>query len=202
MLKLYHSPMSRSTTVHWMLRELGEPFELIPVDLKAGEHKSPAFLALNPMGKLPTLLDDDVVVTETAAILTYLADRYPKAGLAPAIDAPARAAYLRWMFFSAICIEPAVLDRYLQRETPPSMAGWGSYATVVQTLAGLVGPDRFVLGDRFSAADVYLGSTLGYLLQFKLLEERPEFTGYVARLRERPAWQAARAADAAAAVAV
>lgn len=195
MLVLYHSPHSRSTTAHWMLNEIGEPFELRPIDLQNGEQKSPEFLAINPMGKLPTLTDDGVVVTEAAAVVAYLADRYPKAKLAPAFDAPERATYLRWMFFAASCIEPAVMDNYLKRETPPASAGWGSLDAVVQTLAGAIGPDRFVLGDTFSAADVYIGSTLRYLLQFNLMPKRPEFTGYVERLKQRPAWQKTLAAD-------
>lgn len=197
MLTLYHNPHSRSAMVHYMLHELGEPFEIVPVDLQKGEHKSPEFLALNPMGKIPVLRDGDAVVTEVPAILTYLADKYPKAGLAPAIDAPDRGAYLRWMFFYGSCIEPAATDHYLKRESPPSTAGWGKLDDVLDTLSAGLAPGSWLLGERFSAADVLIGSGLGYMLPFNLIPERPEYVAYVERLEARPAHKAARAADAA-----
>lgn len=197
MLTLYHNPHSRSAMVHYMLHELGEPFEIVPVDLQKGEHKSPEFLKLNPMGKIPVLRDGDVVVTEVPAILTYLADKYPKAGLAPAIDAPERGAYLRWMFFYGSCVEPAATDHYLKRETPPSTAGWGKLDDVLDTLSAGLAPGPWLLGERFSAADVLIGSGLGYMLPFNLIPERQEYVAYVERLEARPAHKAARAADAA-----
>jgi glutathione S-transferase len=195
MLTLYHNPQSRSTTVHFMLHELGEPFEIVPIELKAGEHKKPEFLKINPMGKIPVLRDGDVIVTETPAILTYLADKYPKAGLAPAIDSPDRGAYLRWLFFYGSCFEPALTDLALKRETPPSTAGWGKPAHVLDTLSAGLKPGPWLLGERFSAADVMVGSGVAYMLGFKILPERPEYVDYVARLEARPARKAARAAD-------
>lgn len=197
MLTLYHNPHSRSAMVHYMLHELGEPFEIVPVDLQKGEHKSPEFLKLNPMGKIPVLCDGNVVVTEVPAILTYLADKYPNAGLAPAIDAPDRGAYLRWMFFYGSCIEPAATDHYLKRESPSSTVGWGKLDDVLGTLSAGLTPGPWLLGERFSAADVLIGSGLGYMLPFNLLPERPEYLAYVERLEARPAHKAARAADAA-----
>lgn len=197
MLKLYHNPQSRSTTVHTMLHELGEPFEIVPVDFKRGDHKRPEFLKLNPMGKIPLLIDGDVVVTETPAILAYLADKYPKAGLAPAVDAPERGPYLRWLFFYGSCVEPSVMDHFLKRESPPANAGWGKYDDVVETLSAALKPGPWLLGPRFSAADVMMGSGLGYLVGFKVLPERPEFVDYISRFQARPAFQAAKAADAA-----
>lgn len=197
MLKLYHNPHSRSTVVHTMLHEIGEPFEIVPVDLQKKEQKSPAFLALNPMGKIPVLTDGGVVVTEVPAILAYLADKYPKAGLAPALDAPERGPYLRWMFFYGSCIEPAATAHYLKFEAPASTAGWGTLDNVLDTLSAGLRPGPWLLGDRFSAADVLIGSGLGYLMGFKLIPERPEYTDYVARFEARPAPQAAKAADAA-----
>ncbi|WP_333793614.1 glutathione S-transferase family protein [Hyphomicrobium sp.] len=197
MLTLYHNPHSRSAVVHYMLHELGEPFEIVPVDLQKGEHKSPEFLELNPMGKIPVLRDGNVVVTEVPAILTYVADKYPNAGLAPAIDAPDRGAYLRWMFFYGSCIEPAATDHYLKRESPSSTVGWGKLDDVLGTLSAGLTPGPWLLGERFSAADVLIGSGLGYMLPFNLLPERPEYLAYVERLEARPAHKAARAADAA-----
>jgi glutathione S-transferase len=196
-LTLYHNPQSRSNTVHYMLHELGQPFEIVPIDLKAGEHKAPEFLKLNPMGKLPVLRDGDVIVTETPAILLYLADKYPQAGLAPAVDAPERGPFLRWLFFYGSCFEPAMMDLSLKRESPPSMAGWGKPEDVLDTVSAGLKPGPWLLGDRFSAADVMLASGIAFMLAFKVLPERPEFVAYAARLEERPARKAAKAAQAA-----
>ncbi|WP_439541201.1 glutathione S-transferase family protein [Hyphomicrobium sp.] len=197
MLTLYHNPQSRSTVVHYMLHELGEPFEIVPIDLKAGEHKTPEFLKINPMGKIPVLRDGDTIVTENPAILTYLADKYPSAGLAPAIDAPERGAYLRWLFFYGSCFEPACADMFMKRESPASTVGWGKPADVLDTLTGGLKPGPWLLGERFSAADVMVGSGVAYMLGFKVIPERPEYLDYVARLEARPAHKAAVAADAA-----
>lgn len=197
MLKLYHNPQSRSATVHYMLHELGEPFEIVPIDLKAQEHKSPKFLKINPMGKLPVLVDGDVIVTETPAILLYLADKYPNAGLAPAIDDPQRGAFLRWLFFYGSCFEPALADLFMKRESPASTVGWGKPADVLDTLSLGLTPGPWLLGDRFSAADVMVGSGVAFMLGFKVLPERPEYVAYAARLEDRPARKAAKAADAA-----
>ncbi len=193
MLTLYHNPHSRSATVYYMLHELGEPFEIALIDLKAGEHKSPEFLKINPMGKIPVLKDGDVIITETPAILVYLADKYPNAGLAPAIDDPDRADYLRWLFFYGSCFEPACVDMAMKRETPPSMAGWGKPEDVLETLSAGLKRGPWLLGERFSAADVMFGSGIAYMLGFKILPERPEFVDYVKRLKTRPAYQAAQA---------
>ena len=195
MLTLYHNPQSRSTTVHYMLHEIGEPFEIVPIELKTGEHKRPEFLKINPMGKLPVLRDGDVIITETPAILTYLADKYPEAGLAPAIDSPERATYLRWLFFYGSCFEPALIDLALKRETPPSMSGWGNPEHVLDTLSAALKPGPWLLGERFTAADVMMGSGVAYMLGFKVLPERPEFVEYAARIEARPARKAAKAAD-------
>lgn len=195
MLTLYHNPHSRSMIVHYMLHELGEPFEIVPIDLKAGEQKTPEFLEINPMGKIPVLRDGDAIVTEAPAILVYLADKYPKAGLAPAIDAPERGRYLKWMFFYGSCFEPGMVDLSLKRDTPPSMAGWGAPADVLDTLSAALIPGPWLLGERFSAADVLLGSGIRYMLGFKVLPERPEYLSYVERIEARPAHGAATAAD-------
>lgn len=195
MLTLYHNPQSRSAIVHTMLHELGEPFEVVPIDFQKRDNKSPEFLKLNPMGKIPVLKDGDTVVSEAPAILTYLADKYPKAGLAPAIDAPERGPYLKWMFFYGSCFEPAATDHYMKRESPPTTVGWGTLDNVLDTLSAALEPGRWLLGQRFSAADVLMAQGLGYMLGFKIIPERPEHARYVARYQARPAFQAARAAD-------
>lgn len=196
-LKLHHAAPSRSSTVLWMLEELGEPYELNVLDLKKGETRTPAYLAVNPMGKVPALEHDGLLVTEVGAICLYLADAFPKAGLAPAIGDPLRAAYVRWMFFQGNCLEPAVIDRALKRDPgQASTMPYGDFDTTVETLARFVGAaSPWLLGDRFTALDVYLGSAVRWTMLFGLLPERPEFLAYAARLVERPALQRATARD-------
>ncbi|MDB4973926.1 MAG: glutathione S-transferase [Myxococcaceae bacterium] len=187
----YHNPMSRGRIAHWMLEEVGAPYRVELLQFEKGETKTPAFLALNPMGKIPTIVHRGVVVTEAAAICAYLADAFPQAALAPAHDDPARGTYYRWLFFAAGCIEPAMADKLSPRATPPrpQSVGYGSYGDTLNALEKAITPGPFILGERFSAADVYLGSALGYGLMIKGIEPRPSFTSYLARLSERPAYR-------------
>ena len=189
-LTLYHATPSRSSIVHWMLEELGEPYDLHLVSLKKGENLQPAHLAVNPMGKVPALRHGDTVITEAAAICTYLADEFPHARLNIPIGDPRRGIYLKWLFFGPSCLEPAVSERAFPRKEPPPRAalGFGDYDTVVDVLAkaaGAAGP--YLMGAQFTAADVVIGSGLRWATMFKLLPERPEFTAYIARLNARPA---------------
>ncbi|HMJ12642.1 MAG TPA: glutathione S-transferase family protein [Polyangiaceae bacterium] len=189
-LIFYHNPMSRGRIAHWMLEEVGTPYEMKLVNFEKREHKAPEFLAINPMGKLPAIVHRGTVVTEAAAICTYLADAFPEARLAPAVNDPVRGTYLRWLFFGAGCIEPALVDRMLDRAAaPPSSLGYGSYADVLDALEKAVTPGPFILGERFSAADVYVGSQIGWGLMVKSLEPRPAFLAYVDRWNQRPAFQ-------------
>ena len=194
----YHNPRSRAQMAHWMLEEAGAPYRIVPVDFEKGEHKTPSFLALNPMGKLPTIVDRGTVVTETAAIIAYLADAVPKAGLAPPVGDPARGTYYRWLFFGAGCFEPALLDTMLKRPPPErKMAvGWGSYEDVLSTLKTALAKGPYLLGDTFSAADVYVGSELRWAMMFGApgLKGEKIFDDYVARLATRPALQRVTAA--------
>jgi glutathione S-transferase len=194
---LYTNPMSRGRIVHWMLEEIGAPYRMEILSFDKNEHKAPAFLAINPMGKVPTIVHRGVVVTEAAAICAYLADAFPKAGLAPALDDPARGTYLRWMFFGAGCVEPAVIDRMLERPAPsrPMALGYGSYADTLNALEKAVSPGPFVLGERFSAVDVYLASQIGWGMGTKALEARPAFQRYSARCTDRPAFKRFSAAS-------
>ena len=195
-LVLHHAAPSRSSTVLWMLEELGEPYELHVLDLKKGEQRQPAFLAINPMGKVPALEHDGVLVTEVGAICAYLADAYPKANLAPVIGDPQRGPYLRWMFFQGNCLEPALIDKALKREPgQASMMPYGDLDTTVQTVAKAIAKGPWFLGDRFTALDVYFGSAIRWTMQFGLLPPLPEFTSYAARLADRPALQRAEAKD-------
>ena len=171
-----------------MVEELGVPYTLKILNFKNGEHKSRDYLAINPMGKVPAIKHGDTVVTECAAICCYLADAFPEAGLAPAIDDPARGTYLRWLFYTPGCIEPAMTDKAFQRAAvPPSTVGYGDFETVMDVVAQAVAQGDYLLGDRFSAADVMLGSTLNYGMMFGVLPERPEFISYTDRLKTRPA---------------
>jgi len=188
-LVFYHNPMSRGRIVRWMLEEVGAPYEMKIVNLEKREHKAPEFLAVNPMGKIPAIVHNGTVVTETAAICAYLADAFPRAGLAPAIGDPARGTYYRWLFFAAGCAEPALVDKLAARPKVEreSMLGYGNYETVVDVLEKALAPGPWILGERFSAADVYVGSVIGWGLFTKGLEPRPAFLKYSERCQQRPA---------------
>jgi glutathione S-transferase len=188
-LIFYYNPMSRARIAHWMLEEVGVPYTVKLINFEQGEHKRPEFLALNPMGKLPTLQHDGTVVTEAAAICAYLADVFPAAKLAPAPNSPERGTYYRWMFFGAGCVEPATVDRLFNRPQieRPSALGYGSYEDTMHALERALSPGPFILGERFSAADVYVGSQLMWGMMVKAIEPRPVFQKYTGTLMERPA---------------
>jgi glutathione S-transferase len=196
-LTLYHAAPSRSSIVHWMLEELGEPYDIHLVSFKKGENRQPAFLAINPMGKLPALRHGDVVITEAAAICTYLADEFPRAGLNVPIGDPRRGIYLKWLFFGPSCIEPAMTDRAFPRKEEPrrGMLGYGDFDTVMDVVAKAVAKGPYLMGEQFTAADVVIGSGLRWGMQFKLLPERPEFVAYAGRLAQRPALRRSEAKD-------
>lgn len=195
-LILYHAVPSRSSIAHWMLEEIGHPYELRLLDLKKGENRTAEYLAVNPMAKVPAVVHDGVVVTEAAAICCHLADAFPEAGLNFPVGDPRRGPYLKWLFFSPSCIEPAVTDKALNREAPPrSMVGYGDYETLVDVLSAALKGGPYLLGDTFTAADVVLGSTLRWAMMFELLPRRDAFGEYAERLEARPALQRAMATD-------
>jgi len=186
---LYMSPMSRGRMVHWMLEELGAPYRIELVNLEKGEHKNSAFLAINPMGKVPAIVHKGAVVTETGAILTYLADAFASAGLAPALTDPKRGPYLRWMFFAASCIDAAMIDRMLSRPEPERSGaiGYGKHEHVFETLENALTPGPYLLGERFSTPDLFIAGQLGFGMMMKGLEPRPAFQAYVEKIQARPA---------------
>jgi glutathione S-transferase len=197
-LVFYTNPMSRGRIVRWMLEEVGRPYRTEVLGYEAGGMKSPAYLAINPMGKVPAITHGATVVTECAAICAYLADAFPQAGLAPAAGDPARGAYYRWLFFAAGPVEAAVADRSMGWEPPPErsrMFGYGAYGLMLDTLEKAVSGRRHLAGDRFSAADLYVGSQLNWGMTFGSIEKRPAFEAYVAPLRERPAYVRANQLD-------
>jgi glutathione S-transferase len=196
-ITLYHHPYSRAANVVWMLEETGVPYELRFVDIMAGEQKQPELIRLNPMGKLPTLVDDDTVVTEVAAIGLYLADRYGAGKLAPPLDSALRGPYLRWSLFAPSVIEPGSMAKAAGWEYKPGQAGWGTHDAMLDTMEAAVTGRDFLLGEKFSMADAIFGGTVRYMLKFGMLEVRPAFTAYAERLSARPALQRADARNAA-----
>jgi glutathione S-transferase len=194
-LVFYTNPMSRGRIVRWMLEEVGAPYRTEILDY-ASTLKAPAYLAINLMGKIPAITHGGTVVTEGAAICAYLADAFPEAGLAPPTSD--RADYYRWLFFAAGPVEAAVTAKSLGFEPKPEqerMAGFGSLAHVIDTLEKAVTDRDFIAGDRFSAADVYVGSQIGWGMQFGSIEKRPAFETYWGKLFERPAAVRARQID-------
>jgi glutathione S-transferase len=201
-LTLYTNPQSRGRIARWMLEEIGVPYATVVLPYGPGM-KTPEYLAINPMGKVPTLVHGDAVVTEVAAVLAYLADVFPQAGLAPrSDDHAARAAYWRWLFFAAGPMEAAITDQALGvkvQAKQQGFVGYGHAQLAEDTLAAALAGRRFVAGERFSAADVYLCAKLDFALAFGNLPKRPEFLAYCAAHADRPAKRRAAALDDAAA---
>ncbi len=196
-LTLYHSPLSRSSDVLWILEEIGEPFDVHLLNTGKGANRQPAYLAVNPMGKVPALRHADAIITETAAICTYLADAFPQAGLNIPLDDPHRGLYLKWMFFGPGVIESALIDRAFPRggEVPRATLSYGDFDTAMEVTANALTPGPYLMGDRFTAADVVIGSNLRRMIMFKVIPERKEFADYVTRFAERPALKRAQAKD-------
>jgi glutathione S-transferase len=190
-ITFYTHPQSRGRITHWMLEELGLPYKTVVLDY-ATTMKDPAYLAINPMGKVPALVHNGHVVTEGAAIITYLADAFPQAGLMPTH----RAAFYRWMFFGAGPVEAAVTNKSLGVQVPPDrrgMVGYGSLDAVTDVLATQLQKAPYLCGEKFSAADVYVGSQIGYGMRFKTIEDRPVFVDYWGKISARPALARANA---------
>ncbi len=187
-LVLYHAAPSRSSAVVTLLKELDAPYELRLVDLKAGEQFKPEFLAINAMGKVPVVVHKGAVITEQVAIFSYLADLFPAAGLAPGLNDSDRGPYLRWLAFYGSSFEPAVIDHHMGREPGlRAMSPYGDFDMMLGTLLGQLAKGRYILGERFSAADVLWGSALNWMVAWKLVPENPIFADYTARHLARPA---------------
>ena len=189
-LVLYTNPQSRGRIARWMLEEVGQPYRTEVLDY-ASTMKGPAYLAINPMGKVPALRHGDAVITETAAICAYLADAFPQAKLAPPPGDRLRAPYYRWMFFAAGPVEAAISNKALGFVVPPErerMIGYGTFAKVMDALDSAVTRGNYLVGDNFSAADVYVGSAIGFGIMFGTIENRPAFEQYWQRLSTRPAF--------------
>src|SRR5690242_2221890 len=196
-LTLYHASPSRSSVVLWMLEELGQPYDLKLIKLSEGENLKPGYLAINPMGKVPALDHRGTIITEVAAICTYLADEFPQAKLNVPPGTPQRGVYLKWLFFGPGTLEPAVIDRAAPRKEPArrGMLPYGDYDTTMDVIAKAVAKGPWLMGEQFTAADVVIGANVRWGMMFKLLPERPEFKAYAERIAARPAVRRAEEKD-------
>ena len=190
-LTLYHASQSRSSVALWMLEETDQPYDLKLLRLSAGDNLKPDYLAINPMGKVPALKHGDTVITELAAICTYLADEFPDKKLNVPIGSPKRGTYLKWLFFGPGCLESAMVDRAAPRKDAADrkMLGYGDFDTTMNVLARAVEKGPWLMGDQFTAADVVIGASIRWGMIFKLVPERKEFVDYAARIAMRPAVQ-------------
>lgn len=196
-ITLFHSPNTRSSGALTLLEELGATYQVHALNMKAGEQRGAAYLAINPMGKVPEVLDHGELVTEQVAVFLYLADLFPEAGLAPPIGDPLRGPYLRWMAFYGSCFEPALVDRAMQRApAAASTSPYGDFDTMFKTLTDQLGKGPYMLGEKFTAVDVLWGCALTWIVAFKLVPDLPVIAAYTARVNARPAVARARARDA------
>ena len=194
-IQFYMNPQSRAKIVRWMLEELGQPYEIHQIEY-GDAMKSPSYLAVNPMGKVPAIVHKGKIVTECAAICCYLAEAFPSAKLLP--SETERADYYRWLFFAAGPLEAAVTNKTLGFEVPKErerMAGYGTYDLAMETLAKALSENDYIAGDRFTAADVYVGSHVIWGVQFKTMPDKDEFHAYMNRLIGRGAYQRANELD-------
>lgn len=197
-LTFYHSPRTRSTGVRILLEELAAPYDMQILNRNRGENTASDYRAVNPLAKVPAIVHDGAVITEQVAIYIYLADAFPERGLAPPIGDPLRGPYLRWIAFYGSCFEPALVDKH--RGVEPgmrAMSPYGSYDEVIELLSQQLTPGPFMLGERFTAADILWGTALGWTMQFKLVPERPEFTTFAGRIAGRASARKVNDEDAA-----
>ena len=195
-ITLFYSPQTRATGARVLLEELKVPYELHVLNMKAGEQRQPAYLVINPLGKVPAVRVGETLVTEQGAIYLYLADLFPEAGLAPKLTDPERGAYVRWLFMAGSCFEPAVIDRHLQRE-PASMneTPYASYDSLIDMVEETLKVGPYLLGERFTAADLLWGMALRWTTMFGLVEARPAFQAYIERISGRESILKVSAAD-------
>lgn len=191
-MKLFWCPQTRAVRAIWLLEEAGVDYEPVLVDIRNRDVKrDPDFALASPMGKVPALRDGNVFMSESAAIALYVADRYPQAGLAPAIDDDARGRYLYWMVFAPAVIEPAMVEKFGGHKTNRGVHGWGDFDSMIETFEQGIEGKQWLLGDRFSAADIMVGSSAVFLRQFEALPDSPTLNAYADRCLDRPAYRRA-----------
>ena len=195
-ITLYYAPQTRATGTRVLLEELGAPYDLHVLNMKAGEQRQPAYLAVNPLGKVPAVSHRGQLVTEQVAVYIYLADLFPQAGLTPALDDPLRGPYLRWIAYYGSSFEPALIDRFMQRTPAPvTQSPYADYDTMLGALEAQLANGPYLLGERMTAADVLWGTAFSWTLMFGLVPKRDVFVSYAERMTARPAFQRVKAAD-------
>jgi len=197
-MKLFWCPQTRSQRAIWLLEESGLDYDRVLIDIRdKSKPRDPDFSKASPMGKVPALVDGGAMLAESAAIAIYVADKYPQTGLAPAIDHPARASYLYWMFFTPGVIEPAMAEKFAGTEPNRLRNAWGDFEIMISTFENSLGDNDWILGDQFSAADVMVGSSACFMKQFDMLPDRKVLEDYAARCMARPAYQKSQEINAA-----
>ena len=195
-MKLYHCPQTRAFTALWMMEEAGEPYEIVRVNIRAPGHPSDAYRKINPMGKVAGLEDGGIGFGETAAILLYVADKFPQKKLSPAATDPRRGRFLQWLMFSATTLEPAMVEKRMGHTPNSVSAGWGDYDRAFNALEAALKPGPWLFGDQFTAADLYIGSSLGFGMMFGMIDKRPAFVEFSERAQSRPAFKRAQEIEA------
>jgi glutathione S-transferase len=201
MITLFWCPQTRASRILWLLEEMGEPFEVRMIDIRQPESKAyPDFVAASPMGKVPALMDTTpngtVYVADSAAIALYLCDRYPGAGLAPAVDDSSRGKFLYWMTYTPGVIEPAMMEKFTGQQVSRATSGWGNFDTMIEVLESALQDGPWIMGEQFSAADILLGSSVNFMKMFGILPENATLEAYIERCLARPAFTKALARDA------
>ncbi|MBR0873738.1 glutathione S-transferase family protein [Bradyrhizobium tropiciagri] len=195
-ITLYYSPQSRATGARVLLEELGAPYDLHVLNMKAGEQRKDAYLAINPLGKVPAIRHRDALVTEQVAIFIYLSDLFPQAGLTPALDDPRRGPYLRWTAYYGSSFEPAVIDHFMKREPAPiTQSPYADYDTMLGALEAQLAKGPYLFGDKITAADILWGIAFNWTMTFGIVPKRDVFVRYAERITSRPAYQRVTAAD-------
>lgn len=196
-LTFYHANPSRSGTALWMLEECGADYQLEMLDLQKGEQRSESYLAINPIGKVPCLVHNQTTISELVAICFYLADLFPQANLAPKVGDPRRGKYYQWATFRSNCIEPAVIDQFSPRVEPldSSRAGWPSVGVIIKCLTDCLTENEYLVGEQFTTADVVTGGGLVWMVDNDVVKATKPIADYVARIKQRPAWQKAAELD-------
>ena len=196
-ITLYYSPQTRATGARVLLEELGAPYHLHVLNMKAGEQRQPAYLAINPLGKVPVIRRGEALVTEQVAIYIYLADLFPGAGLTPAFDDPSRGPYLRWIAYYGSSFEPALIDKFMKREpAPPMHSPYSDYDSMLGALEAQLSKGPYLLGERMTAADILWGVAFNWTMMFGLVPGDGVFKAYADRITSRPAFQRITAGDA------
>lgn len=197
-ITLHYMPQTRAAGTRIILEELGAPYDLHVMNMKAGENREPGYLAINPLGKVPAIEHRGKLVTEQIAVAIYLGDLFSQAGLTPAVDDPDRGPYLRWLVYYAACFEPALMDKFRKVDPGPvTQSVYGSYDLMLDTLEGALSNGPYILGDRLSLADIQWGVALNWTMMFGIVPQRPRFVEYRDRIAARPSFAKVWAEDAA-----